>query len=47
MKYIITTDGKKHKVLEVKKICYIDIYYNEYVCEDGLFYEPQIVECIK
>jgi len=41
--FIKTKDNKIHKVIKLEKIVYMDIWYFEYQCEDGNFYEPQII----
>lgn len=43
---IITTDGKKHKVIEKEVIFVMDIYYLKYICEDGVFYTIDVIDVI-
>ena len=42
--YIKTKDNKIHRAINKERIFHYDIWYFEWQCEDGKYYEPEIIE---
>lgn len=42
-KYIKTRDGQIHKLIKVEQVFHYDIYYFNYICDDGEYGEYQVI----